>query len=694
MARTAASVSVDRFFELSLLGLVASGFLAVSGSGYIDRPTAALTAVGLLLRGLLVAGAVRFSLSNRVLALLTLAYIGFYPIDYYYVSGEFLAATVHLVFFLAVMKVLTARATRDHIFVAVIAFLNLLAASVLSASASFFVYLALFLFFGVATFASAEIRRSMRRERKLARWGQRSFHWRLAALTASAALAILLLTAGLFFLLPRTAQAAFQRLAPQRYHIPGFSNEVTLGEIGQIQQRRTAVMHVRFFNPSHPDNLKWRGVALAQFDGRRWYNRLDLGDMLRVEGGMLTLGSSARSGFQYEVQLGLLGSDVLFFAGQPRMLRIDAPLVIRTTTDSYRLGAGTTEGLHYGAYCVLDPDPTPNQTLPPNRIRQYLELPPNTDSRIAPLSRRVAGEYPAELLQARALENYLRREYRYTLDLPEVEAPDPLAYFLFQRRQGHCEYFASAMAVMLRTLGIPSRVVNGFQSGVYNPVSGWYIVRASDAHSWVEAWIPGHGWRTFDPTPPDLRPKPYSIWTQAGMYLDAADTFWQEWVLNYNLDRQLTLASRMEDSGRSFSTQWVDRIRRAVSATVSSAVAWVARYGVFVLTALLLMLLGSRYGARLRAWWRTRERVKQAQRGAARASDATLLYARMLGLLKRRGFEKPPWLTPAEFARVLPASEIAGLVREFTSAYNDLRFGSRREAAPRMVALLDRLERG
>lgn len=106
---TAAVVSVDRFFELALLGLVSSGYLAVVGSGYLDAPTAVLTALGLLLRGLLVAGLVRFELSSRLVGVATFAYIGFYPLDYAFISREFLPATVHLVFFLAVMKVLTGR---------------------------------------------------------------------------------------------------------------------------------------------------------------------------------------------------------------------------------------------------------------------------------------------------------------------------------------------------------------------------------------------------------------------------------------------------------------------------------------------------------------------------------------------------------------------------------------------------------
>jgi len=73
-----------------------------------------------------------------------------------------------------------------------------------------------------------------------------------------------------------------------------------------------------------------------------------------------------------------------------------------------------------------------------------------------------------------------------------------LANFLFTRRKGHCEYFASSMAVMLRTQGIPARVVNGFAGSTYNPVSDLYMIRASDAHSWVEAFIDGPGWMTFD----------------------------------------------------------------------------------------------------------------------------------------------------------------------------------------------------
>ena len=103
--------------------------------------------------------------------------------------------------------------------------------------------------------------------------------------------------------------------------------------------------------------------------------------------------------------------------------------------------------------------------------------------------------------KAVAIERFLRSRYAYTLKLSGKPGDDPLAHFLFETHAGHCEYFASAMTIMLRTLGIPSREVNGFLPGEYNDLAGDYIVRASDAHSWVEVYFPGTGWVTFDPTP-------------------------------------------------------------------------------------------------------------------------------------------------------------------------------------------------
>src|SRR5207244_5015174 len=101
------------------------------------------------------------------------------------------------------------------------------------------------------------------------------------------------------------------------------------------------------------------------------------------------------------------------------------------------------------------------------------------------------AQAPTAYDKAAAIEHYLRTRFGYTLDLSATSKADPLAHFLFERRSGHCEYFAAAMTVMLRSLGIPARYVNGFLPGEYNELGGDFIVRASDAHSWVEAYFPG-----------------------------------------------------------------------------------------------------------------------------------------------------------------------------------------------------------
>jgi hypothetical protein len=318
-----------------------------------------------------------------------------------------------------------------------------------------------------------------------------------------------------------------------------------------------------------------------------------------------------------------------------------------------------------------------------------LLLPEKLDVRIPRLAREVIEGSATEDLKARSIEKYLRKNYGYTLQLLPATVPDPLANFLFDRRKGHCEYFASAMAVMLRTVGIPSRVVTGFASGVYNPLTGWQVVRASDAHSWVEAWIAGRGWRTYDPTPADPSAIESPFMARTALFFDAAEQFWNDWVLSYDLERQSTLASRALQTSRGAKSQWMENAARWFSLAARSTAGYAPAAAALMFAAIIAVLLGP--GAS--RWLRGAIRVRRLKRGEGEASDATLLYQRMLALLERRGIQKPPWLTPSEFARVLPATELSPVVDDLTSAYVEFRFGGKREAAPRMVQLLDRLEK-
>jgi uncharacterized protein YjeT (DUF2065 family) len=699
-ATTGAISPVDRFFEFALLGLLTSGYLAVVGSGYLDTPTMLLTAAAILFRGLLVGGAFQYQIPSKLVAAATLAYMAFYPLDYLYLSRSFLPATIHLVFFIAIVKILTANTNRDYFFLKVIAFMELLAACVLSASINFFLFLAFFLILGVATFMSSEIRRAGQKTAP-APVSSRSLGWRLSGVTGTISIGMLVLTGILFFLLPRTARAALQHILSHRYHLAGFSNQVSLGEIGEIKQQDTPVMHVKLgVTMERLSNLHWRGSALAQFDGRRWFNRNTKPEFFKTDSatGQVTLGPWRKAtGLSYSVHLNDAAPDgTLFFAGTPQSMRIDAPLVIKTPVDSYRLMGGGYSNLSYQVFSYLDPssstppgfvsDPPPDPLTDEQRDT-YLSL-PRTDIRIFELAHKVTEFQRTPEAKAVAIERHLRKSYGYTLEMPKVEADDPLAFFLFQRRKGHCEYFASAMAIMLRTVNIPSRIVTGFAGGLYNPISGWYVIRASDAHSWVEAWMPGLGWTTFDPTPPDPNPPQLSILTRVGFYMDAAEVFWQDWVLNYNFDRQLLLASKMEQRSRNFRMNWLDELTNSTAKAVQTG----SSHGGVLVVAGVVVFFFYRFGADIQRWWFKRLRLRRVQRGDVHRSDATLLYERMLKSLKRRGIEKPPWLTPVEFARVVNDPELSVLVEDITSAYNQLRFGGQPDAARRIIRLLGRLE--
>ncbi len=681
--------AVERFFETSLLGLVAAGFLAVAGSGFLDTPTIAMVAAGICARILLVLGVVRFELPDQLINILTALYIGFFALDYLWISRELQQSTVHLVCFLAVMKILTARTNRDYVYTAAISLMELVAAAMLSSSLSFFAYLAIYMVCAIAAFTSAEMRRAMAKQGNVATTASARVGPRLAVLTAFLTAGILALTLGLFVVLPRTANVAYRRWIPAGRHLTGFSNEVTLGQLGEIQNDSRPVMHVKPYQDSArmPADLKWRGNALGNFDGKRWTDSSTDGRVVLPATTPLTLADdgqrSRRDGVRllYRVDLNTSESDALFIAGVPEFLNIDNARVIRTATDSYRLSTNPSEMVRYEVSSFVPNGlPVRSARLTERQRERYLQV-PALDPRIAGLARGWAGE-GSELQRALRLQKHLRADYKYTLEMPDKESKDPLAEFLFVRKKGYCEYFASAMTVMLRTMGVPARIVNGFQSGTFNPVSGLYVIRGSDAHSWVEAYEPGLGWVTFDPTPSGPPPGGSRLFAKAAMYLDAAQTFWQDWVVNYDIGRQVILAGKLEERTRGIHwPSWHAPNLKSLHSWKSCAKAATACVAIF-----LFVFFTWRYFPK----WRHGRKLKS---GNVSAADATLLYERMLRTMKRRGYQKPAWFTPKEFAATLPESELSYCVAEFTDRYQALRFGGDPGAARALGGLLDRLER-
>ncbi|MEZ5351282.1 MAG: transglutaminaseTgpA domain-containing protein [Bryobacteraceae bacterium] len=688
--------SLERLFQWSILGMLGCSYLSILGSGALDLPSLALAGCAIAARAMGTAGLARFQVPDRLANVLTLAYLAFFPIDYLFISGEFLPATIHLVFFLASLIILRAASSRDFFFIKLSSLSLLLAASVLSAGLSFLVWLIAFLVFAIGAQISGEIRTNLEKKpRAVARGWTRGAGRRLAVLSGFVFAGVALLAGGFFFILPRTAEAALRHFTPERFRLPGFSNEVRLGQIGEIRLTSTPVLHARL-ETDKPLSLKWRGSALGEFDGKRWFNAPEEGRRMISDQGRLRLvpyTQTWRRGLRItgEVQLKNATGDALFFPGSPEVVLIDTGQVIRTSVDGYRMPRGMSRGLRYQFYSVLDtPDPSPYPgalALAAESRALYLRT-PNLDPRVAQLARTTTSGARSDLVRARLIEEHLRSRYGYTMELLEREVPDPISHFLFTRKKGHCEYFASAMALMLRSIGIPSRIATGFQSGVFNPISGWYLVRASDAHSWVEAFLEGYGWVTFDPTPPDPALAGTGVFSRVAMYMDAAEVFWQEWIVSYDLERQVLLADRMGQSSRAFTINWAyrwDDVKARGLAIAREIAAW---WKIALAAVIWSVAIYFTWPVLVRRWqWFHRDR--RLRQGRAEASDATLLYERMLATLGSRGVRKPGWMTPYEFARTVNQP----LVTELTGAYHDLRYGCRPAAAAKMVELLGELDR-
>jgi len=691
--------TLERFQQASLLAMLASGYLAVAFSGELDVAGLAVGAAALLVRLLHLLRVVRISIAARWVNSAAILFLLFLPADYLFFSRDLTRATVHMVIFVAAAKLLTASTSRDSVLLGVIAFLEILAASVLSTNLTFLLLLAPFLAASLAALASSEIRGSMT-GREVVRAGTPSIGRRLGVLTALSGTAILLLTAALFFVLPRTARSALERLLPVSQRVSVFATEVVLGRFGTIVTSSKPVLHAYFQGDEPPPGLHWRGSALAEFDGRKWYNSPRPGRSLRVgEDGLVQLVSDdqrRRPGrrLAYEVVLDF-ATEYLFFAGLPENLRIGTDTLVRSSSGGVRLPFGPEGGLRYVVYSfagkreVFDEAPPPG--LSPTEREFYLRL-PAVDHRIPDLARTVAAPAIDDDARARAVERYLRTRFTYSLETSSARSPDPLADFLFVRKKGYCEYFASAMAVMLRELSIPSRVATGFLGGAPNPLTKWMVLRASDAHAWVEAWIPGQGWTTFDPTPSSGEGGSESgFLANLNMYLDAADTFWQEWVVGYDLDRQLTLAFRVDQSRRS-GVPWLVRVYKRVLAMRLPGGSGAGSLGgplVVICCAVAAVLF---FGRRIAGWMRGRTRILPNASNSASVHEAARLYRRMLVALRKRGIEKAASQTAGEFAVCLYDNPARPLVAEFTVAYESVRFGRDTETVPHLENLLRRIE--
>ncbi len=710
---------VERVFQLSLLLLAATGYLAIIASGQLDAVSVTAVAAALVYRLLSVAGVARRAVPKLVVSALAVAVTVFYVAEIYDLgpgrAESFMPATIRLMALFTGVKLLAAEKGRDYFYLGLLAFLQLLTASLFLFDVTYLGVLILFLLLATAAYSSFEIKRGLERQVRIVEDAnarrRNQLGRRLVALSAALAAGIVTLSAVLFFLLPRLSGR--NSYPPWADYSVGFAQDVDLGATGVVRPDHTPVMRIESLSGDRLDGLRWRGLALWQFNGRRWSNpsgeeRLVDRTMRFPHFSETQARSDEGQRIRYAVSLEPLPAGNLFLAGVPEEIRVPVPALFVNDTGAFLVKGQRSKSLRYEvqSWAPVRSAPAPGITaevFPQQFAERYLSL-PDIDPRIPELAAQLTRGRREPFDKAEAIEHYLRTEFGYTIDLPLQRRPDPLAYFLFERRQGHCEYFASAMVVMLRTLGIPARMAAGFAGGVFNPISGLQVVRSSDAHTWVEAYFPRQGWALFDPTPSAPDELSGNWYGPYWMYWDAIRSSWSEWIVDYDRAHQLLLASTVREASRQTAwslfwsleraVAWVESMWRRASVTIADP-ADVNSRSRWVLLPLLLLIPIVLVGAWF--WLRPRlvlaYRARRLETGAGSADDCSFLYQRVMRVLQRRGFRKEKWQTAEEFLAAIQPPEINRLVNEITAVYNAARFGRDGDAERRLPGLVQALER-
>jgi protein-glutamine gamma-glutamyltransferase len=709
-AEVTLAVAIRRYFDVALYLLIFTGFGTLASTGRLDVPTVLLVTLALLFRGYVLARRRQVLLSERWTNLLTIACVGFFIADDFAISRAFLGATVHLVLFVMLVRLFSAQKDRDHYLLAVLAFLMVLAAAVLTVDSTFLVALAGFVLVGVATFILMEMAHSSQRSPVLARELSVHHAYRKLSFTIAGIAPVLLLLifvgGGLiFFVLPRVSAGYLNAYTGANDLTSGFSDRVELGRIGQIQQSKTVVMHVQVDgDTAGVFLLKLRGVALNNFDGRNWSNTRDKVNLNRGPDGRFDLWARNAQPItgrdvHYRVTMEPFLTEVFFLLATPKSLQGNYRTISEDTAgDVFDIDTDHPVTRYEADSDFRRPDPARlhrgSNSFPVAVLSNYLQIPP-LDPRIKPLAEQISAQADSPHDKAEAIAAYLRLHYGYTLQLPKETPHDPIANFLFVRRQGHCEYFASSMAIMLRTVGIPSRVVNGFSGGEFNDLTSQYVIRASDAHSWVEAYIPGEGWMEFDPTPSSGE-QIQTQWSRFMLYMDAMSSFWREWVVNYDLGHQIRLTQDASRGSRAIVAQaqsWgrkqYQRMLAWASKTQDQIGDSTVKWGLRALALFFIGLVAASL-PRLVALVRRFRLARRPQKSPQMA--ATIWYERMLRQAARRGWEKSPAQTPEEFAAAIADPKLKEKVYGFTEHYENARFGASAEEASRLPELYEEIK--
>lgn len=506
---------------------------------------------------------------------------------------------------------------------------------------------------------------------------------------------ILLFTTALFILFPRIGLSLLLLSHPRAGRMIGFSEHVNLGDVGVLRDDPTIAL--RFELPDLPDpppsrlTLRLRGTAFDGYDGHAWartqHDASHPGDR-GLGGDTYPIFRSPDAARDRRVSFDLEAIDppVVFLPPRAVAIRVRTPMAIafgepltiqRGPEGEFRYSASEARGLRYDVYLAAN-DEALVEPLPPAERARYLQLPPAMPRRMLELAHQWADPFSTADGKAAAIADHLRREYAYDLHSPSAGTPQPVDHFLFESRRGHCEFFSTAMALLLRVVGIPSRNVTGFVGGTWNRFGHYYAVREGDAHSWVEAYIDDSrqpAWKTFDPTPASgaqpLEP-PTGVYYYVRDFIEALSQRWNTYVVGYDVHKQMRL---FEEMSRRY-----EHMRRR--AGIERGILDKATRGP-VVSGLALGLAAVAYSL----WRRHRQRSglpdpksPSDQRADARTESAAALFRALESALQIHGIVRSPSTPPLRHAEELLSRRhpLGDEAVSLTHIYLEARFGGLR----------------
>ncbi len=645
----------------------------------------------------------RIRLSTTAWNILTvMAFAGFW-IDLAWISADLLAAGVHFLMILMVIKLFNLDQRRDYLHLYAISLMAILGSAASTTDLWYLPVFLAYLLMGVWTLLLYQLTKesnagdsppSLSEESAIILRGRGQITPELFWLANGLAVGALCLTVLIFFTIPRVSAGFGQKGTGEGLRTSGFSETVDLGMIGPIKRDPGIVMRVELPDRTglQMDRFYLRGMAYDRYDGKSWTTRLSHRRALAESpAGTFTVRHvSSRSPrplgqiIRQTILLEALDTAVLFAAPYPESISGQFLAIQSDPTGAIYLPFPASARLEYTVYSrptPVAPADLQFQSAEYTEVfaQHFLQLPESSE-RVRALAQEITRSKTSAYEKAQAIEAYLSRNYRYSLDISPGMQTRPLEEFLFERKTGYCEHYATAMVVLLRNVGVPARLVTGFLATEWNEYGNYYLVRQRDAHAWVEVHLPNSGWITMDPTPAVSEAVGDSQWFALSRVIDTLRLRWNRFFVQYNAADQLAVVRGLKEG----TTVVRDRAWSSLSALLAPAGDFAGKLLSRVVEGNVRLTVGFlsfiALGLGLVIWLVQRKpwnRWRSSSTSQCEHAVIAQIYRNVLQQIARYGIVKAEHTTPREFLLVVGSQWAAAveLVSTITELYCRGRFG-------------------